>query len=40
VVAVQRAEIVREDVQSARDPMVDLIRSMGITAYICAIGMT
>ncbi|MEX1185984.1 MAG: GAF domain-containing protein [Gemmatimonadaceae bacterium] len=35
VVAVRRAEIVREDVQAARDPMVDLIRSMGITAYIC-----
>jgi signal transduction histidine kinase len=35
VVAVQRAEIVREDVQAARDPMVDLIRSMGITAYVC-----
>jgi len=34
-VAIQRAEIVREDVQAARDPMVDLIRSMGITAYIC-----
>ena len=34
-VAVQRAEIVREDVQAAADPMVDLIRSMGITAYIC-----
>ena len=34
-VAVQRAEIVREDVQAAADPMVDLIRSMGITAYVC-----
>lgn len=35
VVAVQRAEIVREDVQAAADPMVDLIRSVGITAYVC-----
>ena len=34
-VAMQRAEIVREDVQSASDPMVALIRSLGITAYIC-----
>ena len=34
-VAMQRAEIVREDVQSAADPMVALIRSLGITAYIC-----
>ena len=35
MVAVQRAEIVREDVQAASDPMVDLIRSMGISAYVC-----
>lgn len=34
-VALQRAEIVRENVQSASDPMVELIRSLGITAYVC-----
>src|SRR5688500_15266479 len=31
----QRAEIIREDVQSVDDPMVALIRSLGITAYVC-----
>lgn len=34
-VAVRRAEIVREAVQEADDPMVALIRSLGIKAYIC-----
>ena len=34
-VAVQRAEIVRDDVQASSDPMVALIRSLGITAYVC-----
>ncbi len=34
-VAARRAEIVREDVQQADDPMVALIRSLGIQAYIC-----
>ena len=34
-VAVRRAEIVREDVQQADDPMVALIRTLGIQAYIC-----
>lgn len=34
-VAMQRAEIIREDVQSVDDPMVALIRSLDITAYVC-----
>lgn len=34
-VALRRLEIVRADVQGATDPMVDLIRSLGVTAYAC-----
>ena len=35
MVAQQRTGIVREDVQSEADPMMHVLRALGITAYVC-----